>query len=125
MAKKTTEKKRKISHAGARQKGLSFERKIANDLRVVFPNAARQLEFQKDCAKGIDLRETGRFKFQCKKLKAYAPITCLSEVVCDSALGDIAVLVTAGDNKPPVAVLSFEDFLELLQIATARVRHTL
>jgi hypothetical protein len=101
----------------SRTKGHSFEREISARLRVVFPNARRQLEYHIDDCQGVDIANTGRYKFQCKKLKRYAPITCIAEVVCDRALGDVPVLVTAGDNKEPVVVLPFDDFLALLQSA--------
>lgn len=83
-------------------------------LRVVFPEARRLLEYHSDDAKGVDVQNTGRFKFQCKKWKAYAPVTCIQEIECEPVLGDVPVLVTAGDNLTPMAVLPFDDFLDML-----------
>lgn len=103
-----------MSGKRSRNKGHSFERKIAQELRKIFPEVGRQLEFQKDCAKGIDLRGTGCFKFQCKKLKRYAPITAIFEVDCEEELGDIPILVTAGDFQRSMAVLPFEYLVELI-----------
>ena len=97
----------------SRTKGHAFERKIAAALRKFFPNARRELEYQIG-GLGIDLAETGPFKIQCKKRKTYASVATIGEVKCDRMLGDIPVLVTAGDNEPAMVVLHFEDWLAML-----------
>lgn len=102
----------------ARSKGHSFEREVAKLLRPLFPEARRHLEYQDAEANGVDLVNTGPFRFQCKKLKKYAPITTIGEIQCDPLSGEIPVLVTAGDGQPPMAVLPFDDFLRL---ARARI----
>lgn len=107
------EKKRSKSYA--RTKGHSFEREIAIELREIFPHARRQLEYHARDAKGIDIANTGDFKIQCKKLKRYASVNTILEVQCDKSLGDIPVLITAGDNQPKVAVLYFDDFLRMVK----------
>jgi hypothetical protein len=101
----------------ARRKGHQFERETAVALRGIFPGARRQLEYHADDALGVDVQGTGRYKFQCKKYKNYAPISCLSEVQCAEALGEIPILVTAGDNLRAVAVLPFADLLDLISRA--------
>lgn len=101
----------------SRVKGHSFERTVANKLKEIFPNARRLLEYQSACANGVDIANTEPYFFQCKKLKKYAQIKAIEEVKCDEALGDIPVLVTAGDGKPIMAVLPFEHLLELIQLA--------
>lgn len=101
----------------ARTKGHSFERLIAASLRLVFPGARRQLEYHSRDAKGIDIQECGPYRIQCKKLKSYASVNTIKEVQCDRELGDIPVLVTAGDNLEPVAVLFYSDFLRLVKDA--------
>lgn len=98
----------------SRRKGHQFEREIAIALRPVFPAARRHLEYQDAEANGVDLVETGNFRFQCKKLKQYAPVTAINEIICDRMLGDVPVLVTQGDSLPPIAVLHFDDFLTIL-----------
>lgn len=98
----------------ARRKGHQFERDIAIRLRLKFPNARRQLEYQIDDCKGVDIQNTGRYKIQCKKMRKYAPITAIFEVKCERGLGDIPVLVTAGDGLEPMAILPLEEFLRLL-----------
>lgn len=102
----------------ARTKGHGFEREVAIALRSVFPDARRHLEYQDVEANGVDLVETGEFKIQCKRLKKYASISMIEEIVCDELFGDVPVLVTAGDSKPAMAVLPFEELIRL--IATSR-----
>lgn len=98
----------------SRTKGHSFEREIAKTLRDLFPNSRRHLENHKEDARfGTDIVGIEPFRIQCKKLKKYAPITCIEEVNADRCLGEIPVLITAGDKKEPMAVLPFEDFLSM------------
>ncbi len=99
----------------SRTKGHSFERLIAKTLRVVFPKAARQLEYQENQCKGIDLANTGNFKIQCKRGKKYANLSAIKEVQADEMMGEIPVLITKGDNERILAALPFEDFLYLLK----------
>lgn len=101
--------------AASRRKGLNWERWLAIQLRPIFPGARRQLEFHENDAKGTDLQGTGLFRFQCKKLKKYSPISAIKEIVYQHAAGEIPVLVTAGNNEPAVAVLPLEDFIWLLE----------
>ena len=98
-----------------RVKGHSFERFVANELKStgLFPEAERQLEFQASQAIGIDLRNTGNLKIQCKAYRQYAPITKIEEVIFKDK--DIPCLVTKGDRKRPVIVFYFDDFLEILK----------
>lgn len=99
----------------ARKKGHQFERDVAIALRAVYPKARRHLEYQDAEANGVDLVETGPFKIQCKKYKTYAPLSAIKEVNCERELGDIPVLVTAGDGEEPLAALPFGDFLTLIR----------
>lgn len=114
MSKKTKRTKSQNARR-SRQKGHAFEREVAIALRHIFPNARRHLEYQDAEANGVDLVETGPYKIQCKKFKDYAPVNTIREVECDrEILGDVPVLVTAGDNKSAMAVLYFDDFLRLV-----------
>jgi len=102
----------------ARTKGFSFEREIAIAFRKIgFPDARRQLEYQENQCKGIDLADTGRYKVQCKKLKAYASVNTIREIQItefDRDAGDVPVLITAGDRQEPMACLPLKNFLELV-----------
>ena len=94
-----------------RNRGLNFERAVAKQLRHVFPDVGRQLEFQADQANGVDLRNTGVFKIQCKRNKGYCPITEIEEV----KTAGIPVLISKADNKPAMAVIPFENLIELME----------
>lgn len=101
----------------SRTKGHSFERKIASALRLVFMDARRHLEFQKEeAAAGCDLVNTGPYKIQCKRGKRAASLSAIKQVVCDEALGDVPVLITQGDRERILVAIPFEAFLDLLQI---------
>lgn len=84
-------------------------------MRVVFPEARRLLEYNAQDANGVDLQGTAHFRFQCKKLKTYASVNTIDEIQCSRDLGEVPVLVTAADNKPAMAILSFDDFLDLIR----------
>lgn len=110
------EKKQRVFSPGrSRRKGHQFERECAILFRDIFPGARRHLEYQDSQANGVDLAETGDLRIQCKKLKTYASINTIHEVQCEPALGEIPILVTAGDGLPAMAVLSFSDLINLLK----------
>ena len=98
-----------------RTKGSSFERWVANQLKSVFPEAKRHLEFQTQEARGVDLDNTGPFAIQCKAYAKYPPITKIQEVQLRE--GEIPVLVCKGDRLTPMAVLPFDEFVRLLERA--------
>lgn len=96
-----------------RRKGHNFERECAKILREIYPEAKRHLESQIQDCKGFDLDNTGRFRFQCKRNKNYAPVNKIEEV--KDLDGTIPALITKGDNMKPVVALYLEDFLEMLK----------
>jgi hypothetical protein len=105
--------KKKINGA---KKGKAFERQIANELGHIFPDAQRLLEFQASGNIGTDLQHTDVFQFQCKRYANYAPIGKINEVKIQSK-EHIPVLVTQGNRMECMAVLPFEKFVTLLEIA--------
>lgn len=96
-----------------RNKGLSYERKIARLFREIYPNAKRKLEYQIDECTGVDLEGVGPFLVQCKRLKKYASISKIKEV---QGRG-IHALVTRGDNERDVICLYLDDFLKIVKLA--------
>lgn len=104
-----------------RRKGLVFEREVAIAFRAAgFPAASRHLEFQSHHGgQGIDLEGVGPYRVQCKKLRQYASVATIEEVKCERWLGEVPILVTAGDNKEPMAVLPLEELMRLIKF-----RHT-
>ena len=119
MRGKKQKRKPRSQGARSRTKGHSFERAIAIRLREIFPDAKRHLEYQCDEANGVDISGTGPYLFQCKKLKKYAPVTCIQEIKHDPDF-DIPVLVTAADREEPMAVLPFSELLILLKAVKSK-----
>lgn len=116
LPKITAQKSPSARGRWARRKGAQFERDIANRLKPIFPNARRHLEnHENDAALGADIMGTGRYRFQLKKLKRYAPITAIFEVKAVREVGECPILLTAGDNEEIMAVLPFEELLYLLK----------
>jgi hypothetical protein len=99
----------------ARRKGHQFERDTAIRVRHIFPKARRHLEYQDAEANGVDLVNTGDFKIQCKKLRKYVSVTTIDEIKCNRAFGEVPVVVTEGDNLPAMAILYWDDLLDLIE----------
>src|SRR5690606_12016009 len=114
--KKVQKKKRSISRKGARSKGHNFERDCANALVSVFPEARRQLEYHADDALGCDIQNTYPYLIQCKKFKKYVNPSVIKEVQCERILGEVPILVTAGDFLEPLAILPWTELIRLLKI---------
>ncbi len=105
---------RKMKQGGGRHKGHSFEREIAKELQCIFPKARRQLEYHQDDAKGFDLQNTGHYLFQCKRYREYAPIEWIEEIQSDFKNNETPILVTQANDKRAMAVLPWDDFLQML-----------
>lgn len=106
---------RKIFGRGCRTKGHSFERWVANELKKVFPEARRHLEYQMGEALGRDIANTGDYLFQCKRNKKYCSIKAIKEIQICPIEGGVPVLVTKGDGEEPLAVLPFRELVKLLK----------
>lgn len=111
-----TSSKRKVSHKQALKKGKQFEREIANRLGHIFPEAERMLEYQASKVIGVDIEGTDRIKIQCKNRQNYCPVGTINEIRTKDP-NDIPVLVTKGNRLEAMAVLPFEKFVTLLEIA--------
>lgn len=112
MKKGKTNKKGGGRHA--RRKGHQFERDTAIKLRSIFPKARRHLEYQDAEANGVDLVNTGDYKIQCKKLRKYVSVTTIDEIKCSRVFGEVPIVVTEGDNLPAMAILHWDDLLDLI-----------
>lgn len=99
----------------ARRKGHAFEREISIALRVVFSEARRHLEFQKEEAYGVDILNTGQYRIQCKRGRKWASLSAIKEVQADEEMGEVPVLITKGDHERTLVALPLEEFLRLLQ----------
>lgn len=106
-------KKRKISPKNARQKGLQFERDIANlFVRYGWIHAKRHLEYQAQEANGCDIDNTHPFVVQCKRHANYATPKVLDEIKILHP-EEVPVVITAGNNKPAAAILPLDHFMLL------------
>ena len=103
----------------SRTKGHAFEREVAILLRGVFPEARRLLEYHEEDAQGVDLLNTGIYRFQCKRLRKWASLSKIEEINCDRRLGEVPVLVTQGDRREILVALPFDEFLRLITLASA------
>lgn len=107
-------KKRAGTKFGAK-KGKQFEREIATALGHIFPDAQRMLEYQGSNVIGVDLENTDVFRFQCKCTANYKNPNAIFEIREKGP--HVPVLVTKANNRPPMAVLPFEEFVTLLERA--------
>ncbi len=118
MEKKKSNKK--LSGRGCRAKGHGFEREMAIAFKKIgFTDARRHLENHKEDAKGFDLANVWPYLVQCKRNRGYASITKIEEVQLDPFDPGVPILITKGDNKPPMAVMPLEHFLELVRKSRA------
>lgn len=102
-----------MSGLKSRNKGHSFERKIAHMFREFFPKASRKLEYQASEVDGTDIAYTGNLRLQLKCYKQYAPISKIKEV--QPKEGSIPALITKGDREPIVICLELDDFFKILR----------
>lgn len=110
-------KKRSARQIGklSRKKGHDFERFVANELKKVFPDARRQLEYQSTEARGFDIANTGEYLIQCKRGRKYSSLTAIEEIQMDPIECGVPILVTKGDDKEPLACMPFKHFVKLLK----------
>lgn len=114
----TGDKKKKVKRAGTKfgaKKGKQFEREIATALGHIFPDAQRMLEYQGSNVIGVDLENTDIFRFQCKCTANYKNPNAIFEIREKGP--HVPVLVTKANNRPPMAVLPFTEFVTLLEMA--------
>lgn len=102
-----------MSGTRSRTKGHGFERKVAQLFREFFPTARRKLEYQASECDGVDIEGTGRLRIQCKKYKAYAPISKIKEV--QPKPGTIPALITEGNREPAIICMELSDFFDILR----------
>lgn len=98
----------------SRTKGHSFERWVAIQLRHIFPNCRRHLEYQDAEANGVDLVNTGRYMIQCKRGRKYSSISAIKEVSYEPLTGEVPILITKADGEIPLAVIPFDELIELI-----------
>lgn len=121
--RKLSAKTKKMSTRGrisrrSREKGRDYESECVNDLKPLFPEAKRHLEFQKEeAAGGYDIENTDEYKFQCKRGHHYKSPLAIEEVKCDREYGEVPVLLTRADKKESLAIMYMSDFIDLVKRA--------
>lgn len=96
-----------------RDKGHSWERECARDLQAHnLPRTRRQLEYHPDDANGVDLQNTGPFSVQCKSVAKMPSFKTIFDAMPEDTLRVLALKVT---NKGSYAVVSWVDFMDLLE----------
>lgn len=112
-----------MSGKRSRTKGHSWERKLAKDFQRLtvwlgyvrihqWEEARRQLEYHEDDARGIDLQGTEPFAVQAKAHTNYVSVNTIKEIQCDE--NQIPLLITKGDHKEPMAVLSWKNLKKII-----------
>lgn len=102
----------------SRTKGHNFEREVAGVLRDIFPEAKRQLEYQEDECKGVDIANTGKYKIQCKCKKKYVSVNTMKEIQCGKE--DVPIVVTKAMREEPMAILPWKDLINLIRDAESK-----
>ena len=98
----------------SRTKGHDFEREIARDFQSIgYKDAKRNVTEAQTGGQGIDLVGTDIFDVQCKRKRAYSPINTIDEVPVTR--DRIRLLITKADRKPAMAVLEWNDLMDLIR----------
>ena len=112
-SKTSSKPKKKVNGA---KKGRQFEREVANAIGHIFPEAKRMLEYQASDVIGVDIEGTDPFLIQCKNHQGYCSVSTIGEVRLQRK-DQIPVLVTKGNRLEAMAILPFEKFVTLLEVA--------
>lgn len=111
---KTVNAKKSKTAKNNRNKGRAFELECIKEIKHIFPDALRHLEFQKEEAiKGYDISNTDHYDIQCKRGHNYASVLKIEEV--KRVMDRVPILLTRADNKKTIACLYFEDLITLLE----------
>lgn len=98
----------------SRTKGHGFERNIAAKLREIWPHCmtSRAGNPQAD-QMGVDLINTGQFNFQLKAMERSPTYhSILDQMPKD---GNYNVILHKRNRKGIIAVMDFDDFIEIIQ----------
>jgi hypothetical protein len=98
----------------SKDKGNRFELECAKKLREVFPDVVSARLMSRDADnRGVDLVRTGDYAFQTKHYATNTPNDW--KVIGEMNTKDIKVYVKKTDRKRALAVIDFEDFINLLK----------
>ena len=96
-----------------RKKGHNYEREVARQLREIFPQARRGLQYQ-DGEGCPDVTNAGPFHVECKRGKLPNPRAALKQATDDAGKGMIPLCVIKDDRCEPFAVMRWADLLDLV-----------
>ena len=82
-------------------------------MRDYFPEAKRQLEYQEDECKGVDIANTGPYKIQCKNHKNYVSVNTIKEIQCGK--DDIPIVVTKAMREEPMAIIPWKHLSRMIR----------
>lgn len=100
----------------SRDKGASFERKIAAQFREVYPEARRGVAQVYGGDKAPDVEGAGPWWIECKAGKRPNIGGALGQAIRNAGgTGKIPVAVCHVDHSATTATLLFEDFLKLIK----------
>ena len=96
-----------------RTKGHNFEREIARELREIFPDARRGLQYQ-DGSQCADVEGTP-FHVECKRGIKPNPRAAMEQALSDARKGQIPLDVVKDDRRPAFVCMGWDDFKELVR----------
>lgn len=101
--------------ASQRTKGAAFERRIVNEFRLIFEDAARTAPLQTG-GLGHDV-VAGPFRIECKHQIQPRVFRALEQAESNCASGYIAIAVCQrhNDRGGPTVTLRLKDFLDLVK----------
>ena len=100
--------------ASQRRKGHGYEREVAAQLREIFPNARRGLQYQ-DGAGVADVVNVGPFHVECKRGAKPNPRAALEQAINDAAGGMVPLAVIRDDRAEAFCVLRWDDFKDFIR----------
>ena len=102
---------RAMSKINARKKGNAFELYCIDKLSALFPQAvSSRSESKRMDDAGVDICYTGSFHFQCKAVER---LGTYHDILSGMPEDKIRVILHKRNRKGTVAVLSFDDFIEM------------
>jgi hypothetical protein len=100
--------------ASQRNKGHNFEREVAAELREIFPDARRGLQYQ-DGIGVADVVNVGPFHVECKRGAKPNPRAALEQAIGDARPGMVPIAVIRDDRAEAFCVLRWDDFKDFIR----------
>lgn len=101
----------------SKNKGSRFEYEIRDEIRKIEPGAQRQVMSGAVFGLEGDLRTRLPFTFELKHQEKIRLYEFWGQAVEQNTLPNSPVLILKSNNKKPLAIMDFQDWLELVQYA--------